>query len=182
MCWGQKDQCKKQSHSHIAKIRADTIQSTCVGYRLGSKSRGQREDGMLWSECLSLPANSYHEFFTPKAESISRWTLSFGFTGDSVIKNLPANAGDTGSVPGLGRSPGEGMATHSSILTWKSHGQRSVACCSPWDCKESDRLSNWSCKKQSEPSLELVMVTLALGRPSRCNHWCSLFTHCPGNG
>ena len=24
------------------------------------------------------------------------------------IKNLPANAGDTGSMPGLGRSPGEG--------------------------------------------------------------------------
>ena len=25
-----------------------------------------------------------------------------------VVKNLPANAGDSGSVPGLGRSPGEG--------------------------------------------------------------------------
>ena len=61
---------------------------------------------MLWSECLNLPANSYHKFFTPKADSISRWTLSFGFTGDSVIKNPPVNAGDTGSVPGLGRSCG----------------------------------------------------------------------------
>ena len=29
------------------------------------------------------------------------------------------NAGDTGSVPGLGRSPGEGMATHSGTLAWK---------------------------------------------------------------
>ena len=26
----------------------------------------------------------------------------------SVIKNPPANAGEAGSVPGLGRSPGEG--------------------------------------------------------------------------
>ena len=25
-----------------------------------------------------------------------------------MIKNLPANAGDPGSIPGLGRSPGEG--------------------------------------------------------------------------
>ena len=25
-----------------------------------------------------------------------------------VVKNLPANAGDTGSIPGLGRSSGEG--------------------------------------------------------------------------
>ena len=31
-----------------------------------------------------------------------------GFPGGSVIKNLPANAGGMGSIPGLGRSPGEG--------------------------------------------------------------------------
>ena len=30
------------------------------------------------------------------------------FPGDSVVKNLPANAGDVGSTPGSGRSPGEG--------------------------------------------------------------------------
>ena len=31
-----------------------------------------------------------------------------GFLGASVVKNAPANAGDMGSIPGLGRSPGEG--------------------------------------------------------------------------
>ena len=34
-----------------------------------------------------------------------------GFPGGSVVRNLPANAGttgDAGSVPGSGRSPGEG--------------------------------------------------------------------------
>ena len=34
-----------------------------------------------------------------------------GFPGGSVVKNLPANAGDTrvaGSIPGSGRSPGVG--------------------------------------------------------------------------
>ena len=31
-----------------------------------------------------------------------------GFLGSSVVKNLPANAVDTGLVPGLGRSLGEG--------------------------------------------------------------------------
>ena len=31
-----------------------------------------------------------------------------GFPGGSVVKNLPANAEDVGSVPGWGRSPGEG--------------------------------------------------------------------------
>ena len=27
-----------------------------------------------------------------------------GFPGGPVVKNLPCNAGDTGSIPGLGRS------------------------------------------------------------------------------
>ena len=31
-----------------------------------------------------------------------------GFFGGSVVKNLPANAEDMGSIPGLGRSTGEG--------------------------------------------------------------------------
>ena len=29
-----------------------------------------------------------------------------GFPSGSMVKNLPANAGDAGSVPGWGRSPG----------------------------------------------------------------------------
>ena len=39
-----------------------------------------------------------------------------------VVNNPLANAGDTrdmGLTPGSGRSPGEGMATHSSILAWR---------------------------------------------------------------
>ena len=31
-----------------------------------------------------------------------------GFPGGSMIKNLPANAGDSGSIPGSGRSLEEG--------------------------------------------------------------------------
>jgi len=31
-----------------------------------------------------------------------------GFPSGSVVMNLPANAGDVGSIPGSGRSPGEG--------------------------------------------------------------------------
>ena len=34
-----------------------------------------------------------------------------GFPGSSVVKNPPVTARDTGSVPGLGRSPGEGNST-----------------------------------------------------------------------
>ena len=31
-----------------------------------------------------------------------------GFPGDSGVKNLPASAGDAGSIPGWGRSSGKG--------------------------------------------------------------------------
>ena len=41
-----------------------------------------------------------------------------GFPGGSVVKNLPANAGYTGSIPGSGRSAGErnGKALQYSCL------------------------------------------------------------------
>ena len=45
-----------------------------------------------------------------------------GFPGGSVVKNLPANAGDSGdvfSIPGPERSPVTGNGTHSSILAWE---------------------------------------------------------------
>ena len=34
--------------------------------------------------------------------------MNMGFPGGSVVKNLPAHAGDVGSTPGSGRSPREG--------------------------------------------------------------------------
>ena len=39
-----------------------------------------------------------------------------------MVKNPPANAGDvrdSGLIPGSGRSPNEGVATHSRILAWR---------------------------------------------------------------
>ena len=56
-----------------------------------------------------------------------------------VVKNLPASAGDirdVGSIPGLGRSPGEGILAPLPVF-WpgKSHGQRSLVGYSPRGCK-----------------------------------------------
>ena len=41
------------------------------------------------------------------------------FPGGSDGKESACNAGDLSLTPGLGRSPGGGMATHSNILAWK---------------------------------------------------------------
>ena len=45
-----------------------------------------------------------------------------GFPGGSEVKASARNAGDLGSIPGSGTSPGEEMATHSSILAWRIPG------------------------------------------------------------
>ena len=42
------------------------------------------------------------------ARLFSTGLTKLGFPSGSVVKNPPANAGDTGSISGLGRSPGEG--------------------------------------------------------------------------
>ena len=39
---------------------------------------------------------------------ISGYSYNRGFPGGSAKKGSPANTGDTGSIPGLARSPGEG--------------------------------------------------------------------------
>ena len=63
----------------------------------------------LWPEitfpCLPwLPGSSGTRF------SFFQWgpVANEGFPGGSVVKNPPANAGDAGSVPGSGSSPGGG--------------------------------------------------------------------------
>ena len=43
--------------------------------------------------------------------------MMMGFPGTSDSKESACNVGD--SIPGLGRSPGECMATHSSNLAWR---------------------------------------------------------------
>ena len=65
-----------------------------------------------------------------------------------VVKNPPANAGDTrgvGLIPGLGRSLEEEMAAHFSILPGKSHGQSSLEATVHEVAKNWTRLSAHAC-------------------------------------
>ena len=54
-----------------------------------------------------------------------------GFPGDSVVKNLPANAGHACLIPGLGRSPREGNGKLLQYSCWEI----------PWT-EESDGLQS----------------------------------------
>ena len=61
------------------------------------------------------------------------------FPGGSDGKASARNAGDLGSIPGSGRSPGEGNGSPFPVfLPGESHGQRSLVGYSPQGCKESD--------------------------------------------
>ena len=50
------------------------------------------------------------------------FTVYFGYTCfpcGSAGKESTCSAGDLGSIPGLGRFPGEGKGYYSSILAWR---------------------------------------------------------------
>ena len=62
-----------------------------------------------------------------------------GFPGGSDSKESAFNAGNTGSIPGSGRPPGEGNGYPLQYSCLENpHGQRSLAAYSPWGCKELD--------------------------------------------
>ena len=60
---------------------------------------------------------------------------TLGFPSGSDSKESACNAGDPGSIPWLGRSPGEGNGNPLQS-GWEFHGQRSLAGYIPLVCKE----------------------------------------------
>ena len=62
-----------------------------------------------------------------------------GLPSGSDSKVSACSAGDLGSIPGLGRSPGEGNGNPLQYsLPGKFHGLRTLVGYSPWGRKESD--------------------------------------------
>ena len=103
-----------------------------------------------------------------------------GFPGATVVKNPPANAGDsgdTGSIPELGRCSGEGKGNTLVFLPGKSHGQRRLVGYSPWGCKET-RLSEHACIRthtQVHVATEMNLENLMLNEihQSQMTAFCS---------
>ena len=81
-------------------------------------------------------------------ESTGYTDVSRALSSDSVVKNPPAiagDAGDAGSVPGLGQSPGGGRGNPLQYSCLEDpHGQNSLAGYSPWGSKELDRTEQLS--------------------------------------
>ena len=84
-----------------------------------------------------------------------------GFPSDSDGKQCAYNAGDLGSVPELGRSPGEGHGNplqNSCLET--PHGQRSLVGYSPWSCKELDTTEQLSTAQDTVLSTLVASLSL----------------------
>ena len=89
---------------------------------------------MVWSVFLVIPIGVYIFVIL-----ICNFVMTnVGFPGGSVVKNLPDNARAAGSIPGSGRSPGEGTGNplQYSCLGNPMDGLEPEGY-SPWGCKES---------------------------------------------
>ena len=87
-------------------------------------------------------------------------------------KESACNTGDTGLIPGSGRSPKKEMATHSSILTGKSHTKRSLVHWNPKGCKQSDTADDYILR--AHPKLSIYcFISVPLVRKILCNQHSS---------
>ena len=64
--------------------------------------------------------------------------------GGAEVKASACNVGDLGSIPGSGRSPGEGWQPTPVFLPGEPHGQRSLVGYSPQVIKSWTRLSDFT--------------------------------------
>ena len=79
-----------------------------------------------------------------------------GFPGGSVVKNPPANAGDSGLIPRSGRFPGRREWQPSLVfLPGKSHKQRSLVGYSAWGHK---RVRHNLVNNNNQESMLVILV------------------------
>ena len=80
-----------------------------------------------------------------------------GFLGSSASKESACTVGDSGSIPGSGRSPGGGHGSPLQYSCLKNpHGHRSLAGYSPWGLKQLDTT------EQLSTALKIEAVSWAL--------------------
>ena len=95
---------------------------------LPGKSHGQKP----WGFCSPWLCK---ELDTTEWLTYTQWLMT-GFPSGSVVKNPPANAGNVGFPPWVGKIPWrKKWQPTGGFLPGKSHGQRNLAGCSLWGYK-----------------------------------------------
>ena len=97
------------------QVKLRDIWPVCRGWRRAWRKVGSHEENKKARECHLLPDTSTHpgSLGTQRGKTLDQRCFSKhswrGFHVELVVKSPPANARDvrdTGSIPGLGRSPG----------------------------------------------------------------------------
>ena len=152
MCWGNTLVIQWLGLGAFTAEGPDSIPG--LGTKVSQDAKQQQQQNVLNNETNRIYSSHYSifSFLSCVLQNLSYrtrdWTLaisnenteSWGFPVGSDSKESACNAGDLGSVPGLGRSPGEGNGNplqHSCLQYF--HGQRSLAGYSSWGRKELDK-------------------------------------------
>ena len=120
--------CSPPGSSVHGIFQARVLEWVAISFSRGSSwPRDRTQVSCIVGRCFTIWATR---------ETCSQVTLKtdtlLGFPGGSVVKNPPANARDTGSIPGSGIFPGEGNGSPFQwFLPGRSHGQRSLVGYSP---------------------------------------------------
>ena len=88
-------------------------------------------------------------------------TRCWGFLGGSDGNESACNAGDLGAIPRFGRSPGGGMAPHSSIFAWSIPWTEEPGGLLPWGCKESDTTEQPSAVQHNTAWVSTIVCLLS---------------------
>ena len=146
---------QKQTHRSMEQEREPRNKHMHYGqliYNNGDKNIQWRKDIFFSKWCWEKWTATCNII---KLEHSLVWNYSI--PGSSAGKESTCNAGDLGSIPGLGRSPAGG---HDNPLQYSClehpHEQRSLAGYSPWSHKELDTtelkwLSVWACMNTPPP-------------------------------
>ena len=126
-------------------ISTPLIRAALKYKRINTRRRSSSQPVILWHLCMYLPVPwLFGQCYSNEGVSLKISSLAVHHNGwlirvfynayllllyyvcylpcGSAGKESTCNAGDLGLILGLGRSPGEGMATHSSILAWRIPG------------------------------------------------------------
>ena len=147
-CYSKEPQTQNRNIFFSYCFGGQSLKSRCQ--RGHTPSEGSREQGktpplplcllwvpvilgsLPWSCIMPICLHNYLAFFPACLHVISCCP------GVSVVKNSPANTGDVGLIPGSGNSLEKEWQPIPVFLPGKSHGEGSLAGCSPWGCKELD--------------------------------------------
>ena len=174
----------------LSHVRRPALKTKCLGFKTGSMTQGnplpvsatafhlqsRGEKNACLQDCLEdqgmcskstrvlAPVDFSNSNFKNRYLFIKVWMMyNQGFPGGSDSKESACNARDLGSIPGSGRSPGEGNGNPLQYSCLENpHGQRSLAGYRPRGCKRVRH--NRVTKQQQHKMYNQQLSILTIGR------------------